>query len=114
MKFRIYKGYRVRDRAEVQVTGMLPETPEDEAILDRLDELGMLGRGDSFPEQEEHARLLEERRRAGIIPTPTAEDLEMIRRLEEQKPLASQQLHGAAEQPARERAAQSTHEPAAS
>lgn len=61
MKRRIVIARRVRDNAQIEVTELVPETPEDEAEIERLDALGLISRGDSFPEQEEHERLRAER-----------------------------------------------------
>ena len=63
MKHRIYKAIRVSDGQVVEYTRMIPETDDDLAELERLEQQGQLGAGDSFAEQAEHQRVAERRER---------------------------------------------------
>jgi hypothetical protein len=70
MKERKYAAYRVKDGVEVEVTGLIPETPDDLEELDRLNAAGLLDWGGSFAEQQAHEREVESRRRE-ISPAST-------------------------------------------
>jgi hypothetical protein len=55
---KVVQARRVEDGTLIERVRLIPETPEEEAELERL---GLTGAGDSFREMEEFARLQEQK-----------------------------------------------------